>query len=486
MLIAAILLFAATSAPPAEPATACVPADAMLVVAGHPPPDRPGASSPASQPDSQLLFEQLLTIAGQLRILPPQARVAGDVAACMPLLARYPYAFALMDITARPLPAGGHRLAGMQAAIVFDTGGDNRPLVQRIRQLLAAYTNAELSRLETIASDGGTRYRLVDSRLPDWCVIEWGAMGRQFVVSIGRGAFERILAVHRGTSVPLANDPWYRSACGLARIDRAYIECFLAAARLRLRLDEAVAGRPREVMQAIGADKLDRSLLTVSADARAVRAHAILSVDGFDHDVVLSEVPSADDPAAAAVPPQARRFGYLRQPLAVWVRGVREAWLASQGPATSEVLRNGWRRIESEYGFGAERDLLAHLGSRLIVHDYPPHPLHIPLLWTFLIETDGAEADVRRAIDGMMTAAQAALEAKAARESGTGIAPQLRRTGDGIWYLQLGLAGPALAVTPGWIVISFSPEAVRENFSYVRAAGSAATSRAVDTGGPGR
>ncbi|MGB9625976.1 MAG: hypothetical protein ACPMAQ_14070, partial [Phycisphaerae bacterium] len=395
-------------------------------------------------------------------------------------------AFALMDITARPLPAGGHRLAGMQAAIVFDTGGDNRLLVQRIRQLLATYTNAELSRLETLASDGGTRYRLVDSRLPDWCVIEWGAVGRQFVVSIGRGAFERILAVRSGASVPLANDPWYRGACDLARIHRAYIECFLGAARLRSRLDEAVAGRPREVMQAIGADKLDRSLFIVSADGRAVRAHAILSVEGFDHDVVLSEVPSADDPAAVVVPPEARRFGYLRQPLAVWVRGARDAWLASQGPATSEVLRNGWGRIESEYGFHAERDLLAHLGSRLIIHDYPPHPLHIPLLWTFLIETDDAEADIRRAIDGMMTAAQAALEAKAARESGTGLAPQLRRTADGIWYVQLGLAGPALAVTRGWIVVSFSPEAVRENLPRARAGGAAATSRAVDTGAPGR
>lgn len=486
MIIVPLLLLAATSAPRAGDVMAYVPADAMVVVAGRPPADRKPVSAPTSEPDPQLFIQQLLMVAGHLRLLPPQARVVGDIVATFPLLGRYPYAFSLLDITARPLPGGGHRLEQMKAAIIFDTGDDNKPVVQRIRQLLATYTNAELSRLDQRPCDGGMCYRLVDSRLPPWCVIEWAALGRQFMVSIGEGAFDRMLAVRRGADPAMVDDPWYIGACKLARIHRAFIECVLGASRLRLRLDEAVKGRPEEVLRAMRADKLDRALLIVNADGRVVRAHAILSIEGFDHDIVLSEAPLPGDPAVDVVPPQARRYGYLHHPVADLARGLCGGYLASQGQATSRVLSDGWARIESEYGFNTERDLVAHLGSRLIVHDYPLHPLHIPLLWTFLIETDGAEADVRRALDGMLNAAQAALADKAANEPGTGIAPQLRRTQDGIWFVQLGLAGPAVTTTGRWIVIGFSPEAVRENLPYLQARTAPTTAPAVDTAPAGR
>jgi hypothetical protein len=475
-----LLLLTALTAPSAADVMAYVPADSMVVVAGRPPADRAPTSASASQPDPQLLIQQLLMIAGQLKLLPPQARVIGDIAASLPLLGRYPYAFTLLDITARPLPKGGHRLAQMQAAIVFDVGDDHTLIVQRIRQLLATYTNAELSRLEQLPSDEGTRYRLVDSRLPEWAVLEWGPLGRQFMVSIGEGAFDRMLAVRRGAVPAMAGDSWYVSACRLARIQGAFIECVLAATRLRLRLDEAVKGRPAEVLHAIGADKLDRGLLIVSADPRVVRAHAILSIEGFDHDIVLSEVPPPGDPAAAAIPPQAHRYGFLCHPVADLIRGLCGGYLASQGEATAGVYRDGWAKIETEYGFNAERDWYAHLGNRLIVHDYPRHPLHVPLLWTFLIETDGAETDVRRALDAMMAAARAGLARRAAEDPGTGIAPQIRQTKDGIWFVQLGLAGPAVTVTGRWIVLSFSPEAVRENLPFLRSAPATATAPRVD------
>jgi hypothetical protein len=34
--------------------------------------------------------------------------------------------------------------------------------------------------------------------------------------------------------------------------------------------------------------------------------------------------------------------------------------------------------------------------------------------------------------------------------------------------MQLGVLGPSLAVTDGWIVISFSPYAVRQNVEYLQ------------------
>ncbi len=448
--------------------TDCVPADTLLMVAGRPIVDAGAAPSAASQPDSQGFIQQLLVVAAQLHLLPPEARVAGDVAGTLPLLGRYPYAFALLDITGRPLPSGGHRLAQMQAAMIFDTGGDHRALVQRIRQLLVTYTNSEVSRLEEIPLDGGTRYRLIDSRLPPWTVIEWGPLGPYFVVSIGEGAWDRILATYRRKTLAVADDPWYIGACLQTRTPRAFIECLLAAARMRERLANVLAGGPNEVLRAIQADKLDRSILLVGFEGRAVTAGVVLNGDGRDHLIILSESIPAGDNAAEAVPPGARRYGFTRQPLDVWARGLRDAYLAIQGEPAATKLRGGWARLEEEYGFSAERDLLAHLGVRMVVHDYPLHPLRIPLLWTYLIEIDGAEADVRRAVNGMMRAWQAAMAAKVAENPETGIAPQIRRTGDGIWFIHLGLAGPAVAVTPRWIVIGFSPEAVRENLRLLR------------------
>ena len=46
---------------------------------------------------------------------------------------------------------------------------------------------------------------------------------------------------------------------------------------------------------------------------------------------------------------------------------------------------------------------------------------------------------------------------------------QLLRTPDDIWHLQYGLAGPALTITDRWLVLSFSPHAVRQNLALISA-----------------
>ncbi len=42
---------------------------------------------------------------------------------------------------------------------------------------------------------------------------------------------------------------------------------------------------------------------------------------------------------------------------------------------------------------------------------------------------------------------------------------QIHRDFDNIWYIRYGLAGPALAVTDRWLIISYSPTALRQNLS---------------------
>jgi hypothetical protein len=59
----------------------------------------------------------------------------------------------------------------------------------------------------------------------------------------------------------------------------------------------------------------------------------------------------------------------------------------------------------------------------------------------------------------------------------------VKQAPDGVWYLQAGLYGPALAVTNRWIVISHSPAAVRQNVAHLESRSGAAP--ATTAGQPG-
>ena len=45
---------------------------------------------------------------------------------------------------------------------------------------------------------------------------------------------------------------------------------------------------------------------------------------------------------------------------------------------------------------------------------------------------------------------------------------RLRKDADGVWYLFFGINGPALGMTDRWLVISFSPPAVRQSMVFLR------------------
>jgi hypothetical protein len=243
------------------------------------------------------------------------------------------------------------------------------------------------------------------------------------------------------------------------------VEWFIAFGRLRDRLGEVVKGRPEQVIEALGAAKVDRALWAVGRSGRAVTAKMIALADGENFEASISEPLGGEEDQI--VPGRVRGYAAFTLPLAEWVRRGREAYLASQGADARAVFREGWAKFEQQYGFDVDRDLIDHLGHRFIVHDFPPHPLGIPVLWTYLIETDGAEAEIRRAIDGMMLAWQNGLPRNPEDAARIASPAQLRRTDDGIWNFQLGLAGPAVGVGGKWIVLSFSPAAVRENLAHL-------------------
>jgi hypothetical protein len=81
---------------------------------------------------------------------------------------------------------------------------------------------------------------------------------------------------------------------------------------------------------------------------------------------------------------------------------------------------------------------------------------------TIAIEsTDGRQ--VRTALDTVIAAWSEYLKEIAVRNPSNKLARvTVLRADDGIWYLQAGILGPAVKVTEKYIVISWSPEALRQ------------------------
>ena len=92
-------------------------------------------------------------------------------------------------------------------------------------------------------------------------------------------------------------------------------------------------------------------------------------------------------------------------------------------------------------------------------------------LCTVLFEIDGSPDRVRKTLDRVMLWCADRLRGGDSAKESTSLAdvflPRLHRTGDGIWYLQVGIQGPAVSVIDKWVVIGFSPQAVRQNVEFI-------------------
>jgi hypothetical protein len=121
-------------------------------------------------------------------------------------------------------------------------------------------------------------------------------------------------------------------------------------------------------------------------------------------------------------------------------------------------LRAYWDGLQRDLGVSIQKDVLDPLGRRLIVHDDPPHPLGLELLCTFQFEITGSADRVRTSVDKLMKRWRREL-----RDDDERRLCSLRRDHDGVWCLNLGIDGPAVAVHDGWMIVGPSPAAVRHN-----------------------
>ena len=397
---------------------------------------------------------------GLLSKLNERARTWVDLLASISGLLNYPHAAVLLDISAAPRPDGGHQLTGLHAAIIIRTHGGGARIEQRIQHLLNSYTNDENSTLTPRSSDGPPVFTLRDRRLPDWVELSWGAHGDDYIVAIGAGSFDRIVRTISDRSLSLAGDAWFTNAWQLAGGPGASLAALLRFDVARSTADDSLRSKFERVQENLRLGGVDRGLWTVGRHARAIEAGAFLRRGDSDEWRAITRREDADL-APGVIPDEATWYAIFDVDPRALVDTVSKAYLAAKSPDAQDKSRAFWRNAEERVGVSIDGDILALLRPPIVSHNYPQHALGLPLAWTRLIAVENPEV-LRRNLDLVLEAAREEL----AKQGPT----QLRRDADGVWYLYFGLAGPALTVADRWLIVSFSPDAVRKNVEMLTAA----------------
>ncbi len=397
--------------------------------------------------------------------LESDTRLIFDLLHCWPVLHRYPRAYLLHDIGLRRLETGGNRLDRLAMSLVLQTGSDTAAVRALVQQLLNSYTNEESGQLEKVTIAGHMFHRLTDSSVPSWVVWEWGQVDDLFIVSVGAGSSERILRALAGDGPTMLSDDWFQAGHRHTKGTAALFELYVNVASFQQRIGESAQDRFRAVVDSLDLRFSEKSIWTIGLEDRAYSCYAYHRKDGADLLARLSDPSRYQPEHKQLIPAEAKTYTILNTDCAALVRRIRSTYLSAQRLEKRFELIRGWDTLARTQQVNFEADVLRQLGNYVIIHDHPEHPLGLPLMRTILIEISGDAGRVRRALDHTLEYCASHLNSAAAKRKMTTISPVLRYTPEGIWYIQYGIYGPAITVADGWLVISYSPEAVRVNLS---------------------
>jgi hypothetical protein len=462
----------ATGTPPSPPPLVecldLVPAETLLCWYGRPFPD----TAQPDAPNPMQLLMQLVPLA-----LNNQARLWARGLEAFNIAIRYPHVLALIDARARfdesktpPVPHGDR----IRFALIVETHGQDEAFARVIQAAINEQTDRDNAKLARRQAERWSYMELRDERLPDWCTIAWGDIEPFFVFTVGPDVWPSIAAVAAGQQEALSHTQWLESV----RDDRArhgLIEIIVRSQEIRERLDPFVDGRATAFFSAWHAEDIERSHWALGFEGRAMYCVANFVENGRPRQRLLAD-PNIKDPRLLATVPEGARYAIYHVPPAEVLPRFFNGVLATGTAAERRNVRRLWRQIQEERGFDADRDILAHLGEYIVMHNDPPHPLHIPLAMTTLTEIRDEPAQVSRAIDAL---SEAWRDAQHKFQESNGEGPNnmlIDRDNDGIWYVKFGpgLAGPAWLVTDRFLITSWSPAALR---AYLEKVGDVAGQR---------
>ena len=440
-----------------------VPAESLLCWYGRP---YPGLAPPSGEPSA---LEVLLKVGGRMAgtALDPEARLWARGVEAFNLAIRFPHAIVLIDAQAVAVAPNSEVKRGdrIRFALIVQTNGQNEPFARLLQAAINEQTDADRAE-RTLRTAARWRFvELRDRRLPEWCTIAWGELDRYFVFAVGPDVWPAIAAVAAGEAPSLGGSEWLRQVRGERGRD-ALMEIIVAVEAIRERLDPLLDARATGFFKAWEAAGYERSHWALGFEGRALYCVAHMLENGQTHELVFAD-PQISEARLLATVPENARYAIYRFPPAKALPRFFSSLLATRDAKVRRDVLEIWNNIQSQYGFDAQRDVLAHLGDYIIMHNDPPHPLHLPLAMTTLTEIRDDPAGVRRAIDTLCRAWQDQQERRAAEGHAPGLLT-IRRDPDGIWYMHYGLAGPAWTVTDKFIVTSWSPAALR---AYLNKAG---------------
>lgn len=471
ILVWLVLHSVLTAEPPVAPAATAdlvgiLPADHLLavVVDYSQPPDakgEPGDDSRHSMLDVATNIAQHLRTAGVLKTDSSLVGAIIDALTSAAAIRSHPYAIVVTEAAAKRIGTDSARLSDLQGALIVRTGGDHRAIKNQIQALLTARTDPTHSTIDRSDIFGKTVYVLSDNRLPGWAEIRWAGFGDYYVIGLGARGFEAAVLSIFGEMDSVSGDDWFLQTHQRIRSPNDQIIISVQVDRIREQLSEQLGRRLDKTLGGLDLVDVERGLWVVGRDGRAVTISVAAKRDGQSRtqsmDIARSLLP--DDPLAPLIPDEATSYAVIEQSPARLIPQVRDAWLASGSPGSQRELRSHWAQFARDADVNVERDLLAHLGDQLIIHNYPPHPLHIPFMVTLVAPISGSQDAVRRFVDKVLEQCSVWLAAG----GGAGpLSPKLERSDDGVWYFQMGVFGPAVTVHDQLLMVSYSPVALRQ------------------------
>ncbi|MBI5863905.1 MAG: hypothetical protein HZB38_05255 [Planctomycetes bacterium] len=461
--LAATLLPTAAAQDPLE----LVPQESLLCWRGRP--FAEADAGPASRPSA---IATLLDVGSRIAGSPlrPREQIGIRLLEAFALAVHYPFALVLVDAQAKPTESGlGKRVDKLRIALIIRTDGKSEPFRKVIQKTVNELTDGGRATLARKTAANRPYEELREARL-DECVA-WGDIGDCFVITYGPDVWPLIASVAEGRTPNLAAEEWIRQAQGALKA-APLIEIIVAAGKARERLDPFVDGRATQFFKVWHADKVDRGYWALGFEGRALYCVASFRTG----DQIVRRVyadPNIRDPRFLSTIPDSARYAIYRLPIATMLPRLFAGYYATQDAHDRERAQAQWDKIQQQYGFDAQRDLLDNLGDTIVLHNDPQHPLRLPLAFTSLMEIRREPQRVRDLVEKTCQAWGDWL-ANSEDAEGPGWA-RLERADDGVWSFQYGpVAGLAWIVTDRFIVTSWSPNALR---AYLEKAGKAAGAR---------
>lgn len=436
--------------------------------------------------DTGRMMTSLLTTASMVGLFSANQQILADVVAAGVTVSKFPHAIFMLDAQAKKLGPGSFTLASLKVGVVVRAKQEaHGKFLAFIKQTLDHYFTADDAKLSWIG-EGELKHQKLDSaKFPVWCCWEWGAIGETFIFTVGPGAYEKVAHTLRTKENTLQD----KALMQLADqddddIERRMFFAFGDFEALGQKLRPTMGDSYDDILASFAATEVDRALLSAGFTQRAFISKIFLDREGtYQRGYLTVDFPK-DDWRAQAVPPQATSYGVAYSDIPRAIHYGVDTYLASRNPIKREKLIRNYNKIAEEADMGnAMETVFGHMGPMVIIHDWPKHPLNLPIGKTMLIETD-SDPGLPARFDKAMTTWQSML--KALNSNGkdepqvTDLSKnpsvwesmfnlQLDRTPEGIWFVHVGplvlLAG---GMSDHFLVLSYAVPAVQANLNYLK------------------